>query len=155
LPIKNLNRFKNGLEISQANRYSIHIEENVATFTVKQLYDTDNNQIVGCEISNPLGKDKCEAFIRVKGILLNYIHYITFIKRFGSNKINFWVKAIPKVESDPGDQFVNLGDALKIKVPIIGKGPFTLKLKKDDGTEEPSRIRVNEIDGTVILTIPG
>ena len=47
-----------------------------------------------------------------------------------------------------------MGDTVKVKIPIIGKGPFNFKLKKDDQPVDDKRIRVNEADGTVTLTIP-
>jgi hypothetical protein len=49
-----------------------------------------------------------------------------------------------------------LGDTVKVKIPIIGKGPFTFKVKKDD---QPlagnNQVRVQEYDDYIVLTIPG
>lgn len=48
-----------------------------------------------------------------------------------------------------------MGETLKVKVPIIGKGPFTVKLNKDDPsvTALDERFKINEIDGTVTVTL--
>jgi hypothetical protein len=49
-----------------------------------------------------------------------------------------------------------LGDTLKIKIPISGKGPFTFKVKKDDGSlVDSDRVRVQEFDDFIVVTIPG
>ena len=63
---------------------------------------------------------------------------------------------MPKIEKEPGDQYVNLGESLKVKFSIIGKGPFTFKLKKDGELlpDSECKIKINELDGTVILTLP-
>ncbi len=59
------------------------------------------------------------------------------------------------MEKEVGDQTVNIGEILKIKLPIVGKGPFTIKLKKDDNESEAARFRINEIDGVATLTLIG
>lgn len=48
-----------------------------------------------------------------------------------------------------------MDETLKIKIPVIGKGPFTVKLKKDDAdaSDMSDKYRLNEIDGTVTFTI--
>lgn len=49
-----------------------------------------------------------------------------------------------------------LGETLKLKIPINGKGPFTFKVKKDDQSPVDSdRIRVQEHDDYIMVTIPG
>jgi len=49
-----------------------------------------------------------------------------------------------------------LGDTLKIKIPINGKGPFTFKVKKDDRSlPENDRVRIQEYDDFLVVTIPG
>lgn len=41
-----------------------------------------------------------------------------------------------------------------MKIPIIGKGPFTLSVRKD-GEEVPAgSYRISELDGTVTFSIP-
>jgi len=40
-------------------------------------------------------------------------------------------------------------------LPIVGKGPFTIKLTKDDGESEAPRFRISEIDGVATLTLIG
>ncbi len=66
---------------------------------------------------------------------------------------------MPKIEKVPSDQSVAVGETLKIKIPVIGKGPFTLKLtKEDDGSGEPplddTKYSLVESDGMVTLTLP-
>ncbi len=49
-----------------------------------------------------------------------------------------------------------MGDTLKVKIPIIGKGPFTFKVKKDDQPlVDNNQVRVQEYDDYIVLTIPG
>jgi hypothetical protein len=67
---------------------------------------------------------------------------------------------VPKVEKTPSDQSVAVGETLKIKIPVIGKGPFNLKLTKDDsGSDEAvpfdeSKFTIVEADGIVTITLP-
>jgi hypothetical protein len=66
------------------------------------------------------------------------------------------ILAPPKVQREPEEQRVQLGDTLKVKIPIIGKGPFTFKLKKDDQPlADDDRVRVQEFDDFIVVTIPG
>ncbi|RNA08124.1 expressed conserved, partial [Brachionus plicatilis] len=55
---------KNGIELSETNRYQIITEQFSSILTIKQLSDAENNQLVSCVISNPLGKETSEAFIK-------------------------------------------------------------------------------------------
>ncbi|CAF0846330.1 unnamed protein product [Brachionus calyciflorus] len=123
--------FKNGIEVSQGNKYEIISEQFSSILTIKHLADNENNHPVKCVISNPLGKESSEALIKVI--------------------------AIPKLEREPGDQTVGLDETLKVKIPIVGKGPFNVALKKD-GEEVPAdsadHYKVSELDGTVTFTIP-
>jgi len=49
-----------------------------------------------------------------------------------------------------------LGDTLKLKIPINGKGPFTFKVKKDDQPlDDNNRVRIQEYDDYILVTIPG
>lgn len=67
-----------------------------------------------------------------------------------------YILAPPKLLQELDEQRVHVGDTLKLKIPISGKGPFTFKLKKDD---EPisadDRIKVQELDDHIIITISG
>ncbi len=68
--------------------------------------------------------------------------------------INFL--APPKFHREPDEQRIPLGDTLKVKIPMNGKGPFTFKVKKDD---QPlagnNQVRVQEYDDYIVLTIRG
>jgi hypothetical protein len=64
--------------------------------------------------------------------------------------------APPKLPREPEDQRIPLGDTLKVKIPINGKGPFTFKLKKDDQPlADSDRVRIQEYDDCIVVTIPG
>ncbi len=66
------------------------------------------------------------------------------------------ILAPPKLPREPEEQRVHLGDTLKVKIPISGKGPFTFKVKKDDQPlADSDRVRVQEYDDFIIVTIPG
>jgi hypothetical protein len=55
--------------------------------------------------------------------------------------------APPKLTREPEDQRIPLGDTLKVKIPISGKGPFTFKVKKDDQSlPNDDRVRIQEYD---------
>ena len=57
---------------------------------------------------------------------------------------------------EPDEQRVQLGETLKVKIPISGKGPFTFKVKKDDQSlADGDHVRVQEFDDYIIVTIPG
>lgn len=49
---------------------------------------------------------------------------------------------------------MNQDETLKVKIPIIGKGPFTLNVRKDGEEIPASNYRISELDGTVVFTIP-
>ena len=123
--------YKNGIEVQIGKKFEIIQETSSSILTVKHLNDTDNNSSVTCVITNPLGKDNCDAIIKII--------------------------AIPKIEKEPGNQSVNVGDPFKMKVPIVGKGPFNLKLLKldENGDLVPvDNIRLSEIDGTLTVSLP-
>jgi hypothetical protein len=66
------------------------------------------------------------------------------------------ILAPPKLYREPDEQRVQLGDTLKVKIPINGKGPFTFKVKKDDQPlADNDRVRVQEYDDFIVVTIPG
>ncbi|CAF4189098.1 unnamed protein product [Rotaria sp. Silwood2] len=123
--------FRNGLELASGGRYRISTKPNEpkSTLTFTEAWDSDNNSKIVCEIVNPLGKDTCEAVLIVK--------------------------TPPKLPREPEDQRVPLGETLKIKIPINGKGPFTFKIKKDDEPlADSDRVRVQEFDDFIVVTIP-
>ena len=46
-------------------------------------------------------------------------------------------------------------DTLIVKVPVIGKGPFTFKVKKDDQSlPDADRVHAQEYDDIIAITIP-
>ena len=66
------------------------------------------------------------------------------------------LSAAPSFMKDIGDQAVDKGDQLKVKIPFTGTGPFDFKLMK--GRKEiPSnnRIKFTPFDDYVILQIRG
>jgi hypothetical protein len=64
--------------------------------------------------------------------------------------------APPKINREPEEQRVQLGETLKVKIPISGKGPFTFKVKKnDEPLADSDRVRVQEFDDYIVVTIPG
>jgi len=63
--------------------------------------------------------------------------------------------APPKLSREPEEQRVTLGDTLKVKIPISGKGPYSFKVKKDDQSlPDSDRVRVQEFDDYILVTIP-
>jgi hypothetical protein len=64
--------------------------------------------------------------------------------------------APPKLTREPDEQRVQLGDTLKVKIPIIGKGPFSFKVKRDDDALVNSdHMRIQEYDDHILVTISG
>lgn len=59
--------FKNGIELSPGNRYEIINEPFFSTLIIRQLVENENNQAVTCTIINPIGKESCEALIKIIG----------------------------------------------------------------------------------------
>ena len=121
--------YKNGFEVIDGKRYEIRNTSFSSTLVIKKLYENEN-VTVSCTINNPLGKDSCESYLKVK--------------------------QAPKLDKDPGNQTVAVGETLKVKIPITGKGPFSFKLKKDGVPISPNdmKFKVNEFDGTVTATLP-
>lgn len=62
--------FKNGVELSPGNRYDIVTESFFSTLVIHQLVENENNQPVTCTLINPLGKESCEALIKIIGLFL-------------------------------------------------------------------------------------
>ncbi len=54
------------------------------------------------------------------------------------------------------DQYVDAGENLKFKLPLIGKGPFSYKLKRNgvDLPDSENRFKINDLDGTLIISLP-
>ncbi|CAF1068172.1 unnamed protein product, partial [Rotaria sordida] len=130
-PMPEVKWFRNGLELTSGGRYRISTKPNEpkSTLTFSETWDSDNNSKISCEIINPLGRDTCEAVLIVK--------------------------TPPKLPREPEDQRVPLGDTLKVKIPISGKGPYTFKIKKDDTTlPDNDHVRVQEFDDFIVVTIP-
>lgn len=116
--------YKGGFEVFDGKRYKIDKSQGSSTLTFLDLSAGDNYSL-SCTITNPLGKQTCEARLTIK--------------------------AAPRLEKEPGDQTAMEGETVKIKIPIVGKGPFDFKLKKDG---VPVNAKVSECDGIVTLTIP-
>lgn len=60
--------FKNGVELSSGNRYEITTESFFSTLVIHQLVENENNQPVTCTLINPIGKESCEALIKLIGM---------------------------------------------------------------------------------------
>ena len=54
------------------------------------------------------------------------------------------------------DQYVDAGENFKLKLPLIGKGPFSYKLKRNgvDIPDSENRFKINDLDGTLIISLP-
>ena len=116
--------FKNGFEVFDGKRYKIEKMPGFAKLTFVGLASGDNYS-VSCTISNPLGKQSCEAQLRVK--------------------------SAPRLDKEPGDQVASEGETVKVRVAVVGKGPFDFKLKRGG---VPVAGRVSECDGVVTVTLP-
>jgi hypothetical protein len=148
-PAPEVKWFRNGLELSSAGRYRISTkpDESKSTLTFTEAWESDNNAKISCEIINPLGKDACEAVFHVKSKIYIYLK---------DKLILIIILAPPKIQREPEEQRVQLGDTLKVKIPITGKGPFTFKVKKDDQPlADNDRVRIQEYDDFIVVTIPG
>lgn len=149
-PAPEVKWFRNGLELASGGRYRITTKPNEpkSTLTFNEVWDTDSNSKITCEVVNPLGKDTCEAVLIVKSKLypLNLYKFMVIL----------FVLAPPKLPREPEDQRVPLGETLKVKIPINGKGPFTFKVKKnDEPLADSDRVRIQEFDDFIVVTIPG
>lgn len=67
-PAPEVKWFRNGLELASGGRYRIVAKPNElkSTLTFTEVWETDNNSKISCEIVNPLGRDTCEANLVVK-----------------------------------------------------------------------------------------
>lgn len=66
------------------------------------------------------------------------------------------LSAPPKIGREPDEQRVHLGDTLKLKIPISGKGPFSFKVKKgDQAVTDNDRLKIQEFDDYILVTLSG
>ena len=67
-PAPEVKWFRNGLELTSGGRYRITTksDECKSTLTFTDAWENDNNSKISCEISNPLGRETCEASFHVK-----------------------------------------------------------------------------------------
>ena len=145
--------FRNGVELGSSGRYRITTkpEESKSTLTFVEAWESDSNVKISCEIINPLGRESCEAVLHVKSKSLAH-------PSENAVRQSPWIffSAPPKLSREPEEQRVPLGDTLKVKIPINGKGPFTFKLKKDgEALADDDRVRIQEFDDYILVTIPG
>ncbi|KAK3103159.1 hypothetical protein FSP39_016894 [Pinctada imbricata] len=62
--------------------------------------------------------------------------------------------APPKIEKEIKDQQVQVGEVLKLKIPVSGTGPFEVKVKKDNrDLPESDRFKVTPFDDYVVLNL--
>lgn len=130
-PKPNVKWLKNGYEIYSSSKYDIFTDEQFSSQLIVNNLNEADNYSISCVLINPLGKETCEIYLKIK--------------------------AIPKLDKDQIDQYIDAGENLKLKLPINGRGPFKYKLHKN-GLElndlEMSRLRINELDGTLTLVLP-
>ncbi|CAF3955598.1 unnamed protein product, partial [Adineta steineri] len=130
-PAPEVKWFRNGLELITGGRCRIttNADESKSILTFTETWERDNNSKISCEIVNPLGRDTCDAV--------------------------FHVKTPPKLTREPEEQRVPLGDTLKVKIPISGKGPFKFQVNKDgQSLANDDRVRIQEFDDFIVVTIP-
>jgi len=129
-PAPEVKWLRNGMELGSAGRYRITGKpgETKSTLTFSEAWDSDNQAKITCEIINPLGRESCEATLHVK--------------------------TPPKIGREPDEQRVHLGDTLKLKIPISGKGPFSFKVKKgDQAVTDNDRLKIQEFDDYILVTL--
>ena len=140
-PTPSVKWLNNGLEVSANNKFDISSDATSSILTIRNVSESDNCHQITCVVANPLGKDSCDALIKLI--------------------------ALPKADKDIGEQQVSVGDTLKIKLPVSGRGPFKLKLNKLANADEAgssgettsaaeadlSKFRITEIDGVVTITL--
>ena len=122
-------RFKNGYEIFNGPKFIYSQDELSSTLIIDNLTESDNYSIT-CVLVNTLGRETCDSHLKIK--------------------------AIPKIDKEPVDQYVDAGENLKFKIPIVGKGPFSFKIKKSgaESADSENRFKFNEIDGILTVTLP-
>ncbi|XP_023931299.1 twitchin isoform X3 [Lingula anatina] len=120
--------FRNGIPIRPGakNRVAEDDDGNIS-LTITDVEPSDAGEIT-CTLSNKLGKDTCSAPLEVI--------------------------APPKCDKMPGDQSVDKGDTLKLKIPISGKGPFDVKLKKgNQPLTEGDRLKITPFDDYIVVQL--
>ena len=67
-PAPEVKWFRNGTELGSKGRYRISTKpgEMSSTLTFTEAWESDNNAKISCEVSNPLGRETCEAVLLVK-----------------------------------------------------------------------------------------
>ena len=66
------------------------------------------------------------------------------------------LSAPPKIDKEIKDQQVEVGEQLKLKIPISGTGPFEVKVKKDNRElPESDRFKVTPFDDYVVMVLKG
>jgi len=66
------------------------------------------------------------------------------------------VTAAPQVESEQREHAVDKGETLKVKIPFIGTGPFSFKLKKGNRElPDSDRVKLIPFEDYVVLQIKG
>ena len=66
-PAPTVKWFKSGIEILPSSRFEIITESNSSVLIIKNLGDNDNNNPIGCQLINPLGRDSSEAILKIIG----------------------------------------------------------------------------------------
>ena len=67
-----------------------------------------------------------------------------------------FLSAPPKIDKEIKDQQVEVGEQLKLKIPISGTGPFEVKVKKDNRElPESDRFKVTPFDDYVVMVLKG
>lgn len=152
-PAPEVKWLRNGMELGSAGRYRITGKQGdlKSTLTFAEAWDSDNQAKISCEIINPLGRESCEATLHVKSKIDGKIwHGIPLMEW----SVSF--SAPPKLMREPDEQRVQLGDTLKVKIPISGKGPFNFKVKKgDQPLTDNDRLKIQEFDDYILLTLSG
>jgi len=64
--------------------------------------------------------------------------------------------AAPEVESEQREHSVDKGETLKVKIPFVGTGPFSFKLKKGNREiPDSDRVKLIPFEDYVVLQIKG
>ncbi|KAL7669549.1 hypothetical protein ACOME3_010201 [Neoechinorhynchus agilis] len=58
--------FRNNMEIFPGTKYAISTKAGTSTLTVSDVWPGDNQSIIGCSVTNPLGVAKSECILNVK-----------------------------------------------------------------------------------------
>ncbi|UYV65935.1 unc-22 [Cordylochernes scorpioides] len=118
--------FKNGHEVLPVGRVSMQDKEDgIYKLTISEIWESDEGEY-SCEITNPLGGDKCAAML--------------------------YVAAPPRIEQCPTDVTFPEHENGKIKVYFSGTGPFEVMLFKEGiETQSDDHLKFTVFDDYVIL----